>query len=368
MDSTLFNNNPKNIKTMKPLFKSFLILFHVSGILFFSFPIKAQTGDNQESAISIFETLNYQEVIDVQLIFPFDSLLPHRRNQRKIKAKFQYKDSENVAQNWDVNLTLRGRFRRIFCEEMPPFRIDFKKEELLQKGLLDYDDLKLVTQCMGAEEEDQNFLYKEYLCYKLYNELTPISYRVQLVNITYEDTHSGEQRKQKAFLIEDVKQMRSRNAAKKVKEKIVIDPTRFQSHNRQLVEVFQYMIGNADFRIHSSRNVKYIDIEDKIVPVPYDFDFAAVVSPTYAKVTSDFGQKSLKDRVYLGFESKSKSLKPTIDYLHSKEENLYQIVDDFKLLPGRERRAIKKYLKEFFCESDEINIPESTFGFERIEN
>ena len=53
---------------------------------------------------------------------------------------------------------------------------------------------------MDDEKEDKSYLLREYLGYKLYNQITDASYRVQLLRIHYEDESTGEAKKQIGFL------------------------------------------------------------------------------------------------------------------------------------------------------------------------
>lgn len=47
-----------------------------------------------------------------------------------------------------VNISFRGVFCRIYCDEMFFLRIDFWKKDLVKKGLFLFDDFKLVIYCM----------------------------------------------------------------------------------------------------------------------------------------------------------------------------------------------------------------------------
>ena len=52
----------------------------------------------------------------------------------------------------------------------------------------EFNKLKLVTHCLENKFEGNENVMKEYLLYKLYNEITPESFRVQFVKITYLDS------------------------------------------------------------------------------------------------------------------------------------------------------------------------------------
>ena len=81
---------------------------------------------------------------------------------------------QGAAVSWRAVLSLRGKFRRMRCQ-FPPLRVQFKKDTLRALGLADHNDLKLVTHCMDDPDSSRENILREYLCYRLYNILTPIS-------------------------------------------------------------------------------------------------------------------------------------------------------------------------------------------------
>ena len=94
---------------------------------------------------------------------------------------------------------------------LPPLKIDFSKNDLRAAGIKGkYDNLKLVVHCKNGSAYD-DFVLREYLAYKIYNELTDISFRVQLVNLSLEDTE-GKQKtiETYGFLIENDKELAAR--------------------------------------------------------------------------------------------------------------------------------------------------------------
>ena len=47
--------------------------------------------------------------------------------------------------------------------------------------------IKLVSTCMTTWQDDQNLL-KEYMIYKIYNQITDKSFRARLLNVSYRDS------------------------------------------------------------------------------------------------------------------------------------------------------------------------------------
>ena len=143
----------------------------------------------------------------------------------------------------------------------------------------------------------RDLVFREYLTYKLYNELTPNSLRVQLVKITYLDKSNPDYRLTRyGFLIEDEEEFSWRTAAT-VKEQMGLKPTELSPSHEKLAALFQYMIGNTDWSVEMRRNLEILEKPDgKLVPVPYDFDFSGIVSAPYARPNVDVGQKRVGER------------------------------------------------------------------------
>ena len=175
-------------------------------------------------------------------------------------------------------------------------------KELEASGYSKFDDLKLVTYFYEDKKVSKEILLKEYLAYKLYNAITGYSFRVQLVNLEVEDINTGKEDKQMGFVIEDTDQLRNRLDAKKLTEDAVISEESFHKIQTQITGLFQYMIGNSDWNTLPGKNIKLFDVGGKIMMIPYDFDFSGMVNAPYAVPDNTKNLKSVRDRIYLGFD------------------------------------------------------------------
>lgn len=335
----------RNIKTL------FIILifsvFSLSKSFAFDQPVETPS-------IGIFDVLNYQEVLEVNLEMDLVSIISDRRNNGKYPATFSFMDKNGEEQNWNIKVNLRGKFRRLKCAEMPPLKLNFKKGDLKEKGLNKFDDLKLVTHCVQNEKEAKELLLREYLAYKLFNEITEESFRVQLLKINYIDHLSKESKQQWAILIEDTAQMRERIGAEKATLDINLPADDFETINLKKVALYQYMIGNLDWDIRSARNIKIVKKGEKMIAIPYDFDFSFFVDAPYVLIDPSFQIVTKADRVYLGFEKDLENMKEVIAYFKSKKRKLYKTVRGFKYLSGSVRKEILNYLDTFYFNLDEI--------------
>ena len=101
-----------------------------------------------------------------------------------------------------IELTVRGknRLRRDTCR-FSPLKVDFKKSPARKQTVFHKEgDLKLVVLCK-KNSSYYDYLRTEYLAYKMLNALTPLSYRVRWVDVTYK-TADKTLKERPAFFVE----------------------------------------------------------------------------------------------------------------------------------------------------------------------
>lgn len=335
--------------------KKVLNITLIGTLLLLTVSVVAQDTSSQKS---IFDVMNYKEVLSVTLEADFSEIDTSRRSPVKNKAVLTFKDEMGIKQKWNVKLTARGKFRRLKCE-MVPLKIAFKKKKLKVAGLAKFDDMKLVSHCVSNKSEAKALLQKEYLAYRLYNELTENSFRVQLLKITYKDVKTGNKTKHWAFLIEDTAQLKDRiGASETIANSLALPRDTFHSAQLKMASVFQYMIGNADWNLGVGRNVKYLIKDGKVLPIPYDFDFSGLVDAPYAVANPNFGIPSVKTRIFLGFKEDAGQLKSILSYFKVKRLSLLKIVKNFKVLEFTKRDEVVDYLESFFATMNDIVLGE----------
>lgn len=306
---------------------------------------------------SIFDLMSHTEVLDLTIETNWRAFDSNRRNGTEYPATIHFKDQYGQPNNWLLKVKLRGNFRRMECSDIPPLKLNFKKKDLAAAGLAKFDDYKLVTHCITDGAAAKELVLKEFLAYKLYNSLTENSFRVQLLNITFKDTETGETVKQSGFLIEDTAELRNRIGAQKVEERYSLPSTDFNQDQVRQVAVFQYAIGNFDWNLTTSRNVKFVQKDGAILAIPYDFDFAVFVDAPYATLNTNIGLKSKADRIYLGFQEALPNLTPTLARLKEQQPQLLQTISDFKLLKRKTRKNLQNYLNSYFDNYQFIKWP-----------
>ncbi len=312
-----------------------------------------------ESAKTIFKTMNDTDLLKVTLTTDLDHLIENKKKDDYQEATLTI-DSGDGLELHNVKVKPRGKFRRSTCD-FPPLKIKFKKEGLKEKGIsTSHKSLKLVTHCMDNPDAEQTIL-KEYIAYKMYNQLTDASFKVQLVEVTYVNSAKDTLDNVKyGFIIENTNEMAERNEGTEVENLYNLTLDSINTKYSHLIPMFQYMISNMDWRPKMLQNVKFIDKEngDRIM-VPYDFDFSGLVNAPYAIPNQDFKQSDVQERIYMNRVEDIKELMPTIKYFTAKKEDIMNTIKQCDKLSKKNRKEMVRYVNDFY---ETLNDPSTRYG------
>jgi len=299
---------------------------------------------------SLFDRLYQEEAVSVTIEVEIDSLLAGRKTNAYQDGFFTYTDVTGQEHTLDVKTRVRGRFRRTRCG-FPPLKLNFDKDQLRAVGLSEHDKMKLVTHCVDARFTGNVNVLKEYLAYKLYNQLTEESYRVQLVEVTY--VEAGTKKvyvKRYGFLIEPTSQVEERLQVVECEDchNLVSDSFNLVSENRQAL--FQYLIGNEDWSTRSIRNVKLMQRREnqETLIIPYDFDFSGFVQTEYAIPRLELGVKKVQDRFFLGYATKHHILEENILLFQTRRSEVINVLEEFDYLSKASRKVLVQYVEDFY--------------------
>jgi hypothetical protein len=122
-----------------------------------------------------------------------------------------YNKEDSAEINMTVQVRTRGHFRRLKenCS-YPPLLIQFPTEgPHLSTVFSEQKKIKLVMPCKG-----EDYLIREWLAYKIYNLVTPKSFRARLVKVKLDDDRNKKSVTPfYGILLEEAKQMARRNKA-----------------------------------------------------------------------------------------------------------------------------------------------------------
>ena len=302
-----------------------------------------------EKMQSIFDSFYSEDILVVTLTTDLDSLINERRREEYQEATFEYKDRAGNKQAWTIDVRPRGKFRRRICD-FPPVKMQFPKKLLKEAGFNKHNDLKLVTHCLEDDEESQMNVMLEFLAYQIYNIMTPNSYRVQLVKIKYKDSKGNIRPiKRYGIILEDTDEMAERLGGEECDGCINPSTDQIVPEEENMLSVFQYMIGNSDWSMELTRNLKLVERENgKYLAVPYDFDFSGLVSAGYAIPNTDYGSWHVQNRIFLGWQPEQEILWNTLEIYRSKKEAVFKKIKKTKPLGKYGRLFANAYLDRFY--------------------
>ena len=318
-------------------------IFILTVVYLVSYSVRAVSQDD----ISLFDTLYHQQNIRISLTYPFDSL--YNKNQEEIEALISIESDQGfLMRNQPMTLNLRGKFRRMKCA-MPPLLLNFKKSTLRELNLAPIDAIKLVTHCLPNNEGQEN-LQEERMCYQIYEALTPYAYRTIWVTVTYYDASQREDSiSASGFFLEPDKVISSRlNVIERKLFNITEDSLQFESYS--LATAYNFMIGNRDWSIVMSRNAKlfFNSTTNKYVVIPYDFDYSNIVNASYRRETRPETMLHPFDRIYEGeyFQTSAGAMLLSFDTL--KPVILEKLISAENPMDESQRKKIHKYFDTWF--------------------
>ena len=286
--------------------------------LFLSALLNAQDDSNLSA---LFQN---EEPLKIKLNYSNKVMNKKTNDSTFIETQMSYEEA-GTWKKIDVRLRARGNFRRNECY-FPPIKMKIKKAA--RKGTL-FDgnkNLKLVLPCKQESDKNDNIL-KEYMAYKLYEQISPYHFNVRRVDIEFTEIRGKKEKMHqlKGFLIEDDKVI-----AKRFEGRVVdrfIHPLAMDATVSVQNAIFNFMLGNTDISVAYQHNAKLLYIEKKLIPLSYDFDMSGFVNPSYATVNETLGISSVRDRKYRGFKRDTSIMQDTRELYVSKKDDLISIVE-----------------------------------------
>lgn len=320
--------------------------------------------------LSFFDQLSGTEVREITLRTDLGSLIDHRNtDSAEQDAEFciMTANGKQVDRTYQIKVSARGKYRRRICD-FPPIKLDFSKSDLRQQGLADYDDFKLVTHCKEDKSAGNDNLLREYLIYRLYQQLTNYSYRVQLVRIQYIDTKGlVSPLRRYGFIIEDTAELADRLGASVCDTCLNPNPARLDMQAENMHALFQYFISNTDFSLPMLRNLKLLSVPGSaLVPVAFDFDFSGMVNAGYAIPNLQMGQLSLQHRIFLGLPASNEIVETNLALFRQKREALLSTIDRCKLLNREARDEMMLFIEQFYTHIDQLSKDPEPSWYHRL--
>jgi hypothetical protein len=315
--------------------------------------------DSLTSKKGLFES---SEILHVTMKGDFRKILNNREGEAKYyPVSLTFSDENNKAVSIPIKVKTRGHFRRERSNcTYPPLLLSFPAATADSSFFPQASSLKLVMPCRGEE-----FIVHEWLVYRLYNLITPQSFRARLVLVNLEQLNNKKMPSPfYGILLEEEKQMAKRNNMVLVKRKIKPAQTVTQSFLR--MAVFEYLIGNTDWSVEFLQNIKLIaaDSVAEAITVPYDFDLSGIVNSPYAQPAPELAMASVRQRRYRGYCIKDMSFfDSTIALYNRLKPAIYDLYTKCSLIDDNYKKATIEYLDEFYTIINDPKKLQKEFGY-----
>ena len=332
-----------------------IVLIFCGCLLLLVSDLEAQGGGSSatyEDTLEVYEDLfGREDALNMTLKSDFKTFKRTRTKDIYLPADMTCIVSDSFQVSHPVRLKARGIYRKAKCD-MPPIWLNIRYAGIETKELAGVRKMKMVTVCRSGDQY-LNYLLREYLVYKIYNLLTPYSYRVRLINLKMVNT--GRDNKESfcwAFLIEPDELMAGRLRAKVIKS----DKLAMRTVNREAMDrlaMFQYMIGNSDYSVTGRHNLRILGNQTSgpsgLIPVPYDFDFTGIVNASYATPNETLPIWSVKERYFVGpCRDNRASYESAIAALEAVRDEIESTIWAFDYLDEEDRFDMIGYVESFF--------------------
>jgi hypothetical protein len=296
--------------------------------------------------------------LEVRLIAPMATLMRDRpfKEDEELAGTFELIATDGTVQQFPVNVRTRGNFRRRpdICP-YAPLRLNFKKSEMKGTLLAKQDKLKMVTHCKSNSNIYEQTVIKEYLVYRIMNQLSDLSFRVRLLRITYVDSDNGDEESSFAILIESKERLAKRigmeQSTLQAINQIRVDPA-----HMNLTAMFEYLVGNLDFSPVSGspgepccHNFALFSADKKTYwSIPYDFDLTGLVEAPHHEPNPKYAQRDIRHRIYRGRCINNDILPATLQTMRDKREDIEGVVAAQVELSKGARNRVESFINDFY--------------------
>ena len=299
---------------------------------------------------------------------PFPALVRADARPVPFPATLTVSDGQGAPETLAVKLTARGHSRRTlgYCT-FPPLWLNFNKATAHGTVFHGQHKLKLTTYCRPAPDYQQRIVL-EYLAYRLYNLITPVSFRARPADVTYRTGAADAGTTRFGFLIEDVKSLAARNDRERLKAAShQVSLAQMDAHATERAALFEYMIGNFDWEFlaapagvdccHNSRFIApkgaTVATANNVVPAPYDFDSSGFVDAPYAVPPPSLGVTHTTDRVYRGYCADNGEIASVAAEFQAQRTAMKTLIASNSRLNDRFRAKTERFLDGFFAVLDD---------------
>jgi hypothetical protein len=333
-------------------------------VLIFSFAFSsfglAQNASDSIKTGKVTKLFMQESILPIKLSYSNKEIKKNTNDSTFIETVLSYQDEDQSWKDLEVKIRGRGDFRLNNCYFAP---IKMKIKKSASKGSLFEKNkkLKLVVQC-ADKKGTEDYTVKEYMAYKLFEVVSDYHYKVRLVDIFFSEPANGKNKnfEFKGFFIEDIKLVAKRHGGKPIDRNmhpLAQDPVSSVQN-----AFFQFMIGNTDFSTYVQHNEKLIFVNEKVVPIPFDFDMSGLVNTSYATISESNNESlpisSVTDRLYRGFKRDPQVIAQVRKHYLDNKAQMMEVVDDLEVyfVNPKQFQEAKSYILGFYKILEDDNL------------
>jgi hypothetical protein len=268
---------------------------------------------------------------------------------------------DGKEQTLPVEYIVRGGWRSLSANcQVPLLFIRFNEEDTRGTPFEGETSLPLTTHCGRTSIQDdlgvllpnanyEQYLLKEYLAYRMFEEISGLSLRVRLVRVRYEEPgRPGKGPRNYAFFTEHFKSLAARSDTVLL-PRDSFDHERLDLRQADRIALYQFMIGNTDWSIARQRNIILLQGKDGTQsPVPYDLDMSGLVDAPYAGPPPSLPIDEVTDRYYLGYCHPGTDWNALFDEFRSSKNAIHALIPNVPGLQGKQKSAVNRFIDRFF--------------------
>ena len=248
-----------------------------------------------------------------------------------------------------VQIRTRGHSRRLqqTCS-FAPLRIEFNTDKAAGTVFEGHRSLKLGTHCRDVDLYEQ-YTPREYAAYRVFNLMTPRSFRARLADASYVDAATQKPvASRQGLFIEDDDDV-ARRLGGRIIDTQKLTFRRLDAETTALLTLFEYLIGNTDVSIYLQHNIRIVETPSNVLyPVPYDFDYSGLVNARYAVPAKLLNLTSVRERAYMGPCRTAAEFEPVFARMRAVREQVLAVFDAVPGIDPGYRKDAQKYVEKFY--------------------